>query len=212
MRRDANSGILLIGASIVSLLALLWHPTNLLSAGDNFSRQAAFAIGVHAIEIGAVVLIFNLLALHRRLGSTPDVSAAGLVAYGVSTIAMMFAAAVSGFVGTSLAGRYRGADEATQHLIHEIFHYNAMLNQTFAKVGFFAAAVALVLWSVAMLKGKSFSRGLGITGLVVGLGILIGLLTGPVVLGVHAVLLLVFGQVVWTVWVGVELMRQSPAR
>jgi hypothetical protein len=211
MKRDAISGLLLIGASLLSVVALMFHPTRLSGPGDAFESQARLAVWVHAVVIALSVLTFYaLLTVARRLSTTPDLAVAGLVAYGCGVIGVMIAAAMSGFVATGLARNYVTAEAAMRPMIHEFLHYNGMINQAFAKMHYVAAAAALILWSIAILNGGAFSRTLGVVGLLAGLANLAILAMGPVVLGVHAVLLLTGVQMLWTIWVGIELVR-SPA-
>ena len=208
MKRDSVSGALLIGSTLVAVLALLRHPSGLLGAGDHFAREAQMAIWVHAMVIAmALVSFLGFFGLQRRLAATPDLATAGLVAYGFAVIGVTIAAGISGFAGTALAARYIGADEGTKHVLHEIFHYNSMVNQAYAKVHLVASAAAILLWSLGILKSHALGRALGLVGVVVGAGTLVGLLFGPIVLGVHAIFLYAFGQGAWTVWVGIELVR-----
>ena len=208
MKRDTVSGILLIAGTLITLLALTRHPTNLLSAGDGFAAAARLAVWVHTIAIAMSVVVFlGFFGLNRRLAATPDLATAALVSYGFAVVTVIVAAAASGFVGTSLAGRYLAADETTRHIVHEVFHYNSMINQAFAKMSLVGTAVAIAVWSAAILRSGALTRGVGILGLAVGAVTLGGLLFGPTHVGVHAVLLYYLGQGAWMLWVGVELMR-----
>lgn len=208
MKRDTASGFLVIGGTLFTLLALMRHPTGLLSAGDDFASVARLAVWVHAIAIAMSVVVFlGLFGLNRRLAATPDLATAALVSYGFAVVTVTVAAAVSGFVGTAVAERYLAADEATRQLLHQVFHYNGMINQAFAKMSFVGSAVAIVLWSVAILRSGALGRAVGFVGLVVGGATLVGVLIGPVHLGLHTVLLYYLGQGAWLVWIGVELIR-----
>src|SRR5262245_1033754 len=129
MKRDSVAALLLIVASVVSLLTLLRHPTNLLSAGDQFESQARLAVWVHAIVIAMGLATFvGLLGLTKRIGPVRGhgLAIAAQVVYGFAIVCLTIAAAVSGFAGTMLARRYVGAAEADRHFLHEMFHYNGM--------------------------------------------------------------------------------------
>ncbi len=213
MKRDTVSGALLIGSTLVALLALLRHPTGLLGAGDDFARQAQLAIAVHAIVITTTLVAFlGFFGLRRRLAATPDLATAGLVVYGFAVLCVAIAAGVSGFVGTALAEHYLGADEGTRHVVHEIFHYNSMLNQAYAKMNLAASAAASLLWSIAMLKSRALGLGLGLLGLAAGAGTIAGVVFGPDHIGVHAVMLYAGAQGAWTVWTGLELIRGQESK
>lgn len=208
MKRDTVSGILLIGGTLVTLLALMRHPTGLLAAGDDFAAVARLAVWVHATVIATSVVVFlGFFGLNRRLAATPDLATAALASYGFAVVTVIVAAAISGFVGTSLAGRYLAADEATRPLLHHVFHYNGMINQAFAKMSFVGTAVAIVLWSTAILRSGALGRAVGVLGLAIGAVTLGSMLLGPTHMGLHTVLFLYLGQGAWMVWIGVGLVR-----
>lgn len=208
MKRDTVSGLLLIGGTLVSLLVLMRHPTGLPSAGDQFASVARLAVWVHAIVIAMSVLVFlGFFGLNRRLAATPDLATAALVSYGFATVTVTIAAAISGLVGTELAARYLSAEEPMRQMAHEIYHYNATINQVFAKISFVATAAAILLWSVAMLRSGALGRALGFAGVALGVGTLGVVLFGPGHVGLHTVLLTYLAQGAWTVWIGIALMR-----
>lgn len=208
MKRDTVSGLLLIGGTLVSLLILTRHPTGLPSAGDQFASVARLAVWVHAIVIAMTVMVFlGLFGLNRRLAATPDLATAALVTYGFAAVAVTIAAAISGLVGTELAARYLAADEPMRQVAHEMYHYNSIINQVFAKISFVASAVAILLWSVAMLRSGAFGRAVGFVGLAVAIGTLGMVLFGPAHMGLHTVLLLYMGQATWMVWIGIGMVR-----
>jgi hypothetical protein len=153
----------------------------------------------------------GLLGLTRRLIAAPDLAVAAQIAFGCAVVGVTIAAAVSGLVGPHLAQRYLAADQATRPIVHELFHYNHLINQVFARIHVFASSVAVILWSVAIIRTGALSKAAGVVGVALGLGTLAGFFLGPLHLDAHGVLLLALGQAVWMIWVGVELLRERRA-
>ena len=131
-------------------------------------------------------------------------------AFGLNGFPIAATKATSGFVGTALAGRYQRAEnDATRQLLHEIFHYNGMLNQAFARMSLAASAAAILVWSLALWKTRALGRGVALLGVTVAAATLAGLALGSGHVGVHGILLYAGGQGAWTVWVGVALLRSG---
>jgi hypothetical protein len=87
------------------------------------------------------------------------------------------------------------------------FRYTGYVNQAFAKVGFSFASVAIVLWSVAMIR-DGFSRGLGVFGIIAGAAMLSGFAFTRGHLVMHGLGgLVMLGQTIWTIGAGSILMR-----
>ena len=63
--------------------------------------------------------------------------------------------------------------------------YTGLWNQGFAKVYLVASCAAIVLWSVAILRGASMPRGAAIAGLVLAGAILLAFFAGHLGLDVH---------------------------
>ncbi|HUG41250.1 MAG TPA: hypothetical protein VMM12_12240, partial [Longimicrobiales bacterium] len=82
------------------------------------------------------------------------------------------------------------------------------LNRSFATVGFGLAAVAMILWALAMWRTR-FSRTLAIFGAAVGAFTLAGLLHGAGITlhGFGGLVMLAF--TVWVAWTGMVLRRQA---
>lgn len=203
MQRDIGSGICLIAGSLASMLVMVLHPTG----GDvvtsaNFGQMAVLNIGVHSLGIAAVPVLFvGLLGVCRRLGH-PDLTNAALVAYGFAGVAAMGAAVASGFVVTPVLQQILTGDAASRDAYQALLKYTGMWNQGFATVYLVASSVAILLWSLAILKSASLPRAAGIAGIVVGGGVLLAFLGGWVRLDAHGFGIVIFAQCGWFIWLG----------
>src|SRR5262245_22585272 len=101
------------------------------------------------------------------------------------------------------------ADESPRTLVRQLFFYNGSINQAFAKVHTVASSVAIVLWSVAMLRTR-FSRALGWVGCVIGTVVALAILTARLPLNVHGFGMVVLAQGLWMAWTGVLLLLTKP--
>jgi hypothetical protein len=178
--------------------------------GQDFAGQAHRTVVVHGAALASVpVLFLGLLGLSRRLGRS-DLATAALVAFGFGGVAVMTAAVASGFVATGLMRQILDGDGGSPEAYHALLSYTGLVNQGFARVGVVAWAVAVMLWSGAILKSRRMPRGLGIAGAMVGAGILSAVLVGHLPLNVHGFGLVTFAQSGWQIWIGVLLCREGP--
>ena len=208
MRRDAVSGTLLITGAMASLLVMSLHPTahGLMNA-ESAERLARLNVLVHGLALVSVpVLFLGLLGFSRRLGPT-SLTAAALVAYGFGCAAVMSAAVASGFVATEVIKLLITADSSSRELYHGLLRYTGLLNQGFAKVHLVATSAAILLWSAAILKTRRASRGAGVAGIVIGVGILAAFFSGLLRLDVHGFGIMIFAQSCWLIWVGILMFR-----
>jgi hypothetical protein len=185
------------------------HPTGHdLQAPGQFTPVMHMVVAVHALALICLPIMFlGAWGLSRQLDSPRRLSMMALVFYGFATVAVMNAAAISGFMSPYIAEQMAKPDSAMHDMWHMMLHYNGQLNQAFAMVFVVAASVAILLWSISMLKSKEFWASVGIYGCILGPATIVAVLSGRVTLGVHGFGMIVLGQAIWYVFVGVMLMR-----
>ena len=209
MTEERSGGIALILGSIGGIVTMALHPTghDLLAPGA-FDSVSRLNVGVHALAIASIpVSFFGALALARRVATPDRLSIGALVVYGYAAVAVLVAAAASGFVAPSLARGMLDASETARERAHALLDYNADLNQAFAKVFTFGSSAAIGLWSIAILRTRALASGIGVYGLVLGPGTIVALLSGHLKLNVHGMGLAMLGQAIWFVAVGILLLR-----
>jgi len=212
MNRDALSGVLLIGSALAFILVMGMHPTaHGLMKEETFQQTARLGMLVHALAIAATPVAFlGLLGVARRLWPS-DLAAAALVACGFGSVAVMGAALASGFVFPGVVSRIVATEGS--NVPHAFMLYTGLWNQAFAKVHVVAYAVGILLWSAAILRsrgGMAFATATGISGIVVGIGVLFLFLSGHVHLDVHGSRIVWFAQSGWLVWLGITMLMAPP--
>jgi hypothetical protein len=207
MRRDAVSGVALIVGTVSGLVTMALHPTGHQLMAD-YDRIAPLAVAVHVLALtGIPITFFGALGLTRRLSS--ETAIAALVAYGFATVAAMSAAVASGLIAPHVASWTLRAGTEEREAFHAVLRYNGEINQGFAKVFVAGSSVAIFLWSLAILAVRSLARAAGVLGCLIGALALIGILSGSLRLDVHGFGLVVLAQGIWTLLVGVLLIRAA---
>jgi hypothetical protein len=86
------------------------------------------------------------------------------------------------------------------------------INQAFSRIFSVAAALAIILWSVAALRNGGLGRGVAIYGCVVAPLIIVGIGIGHLRLDVHGMAVVMVGQVIWFILVGIQLWPRPAGR
>lgn len=210
MNDNRMGGLALIIASVANIIVMALHPNghDLYHAGDRFNLVARLAVGVHWMALLSMVLSFlGALALTRYLDSPNRLAVAGQVFFGLSLVAGMLAVVFSGFMGTGLARKIVAEAPPGKEYWEMISGYNFGLNQAFARVLAVTSALAISLWSAAMMTGNRLSRGIAIFGVLIGFAIVVMVGPGFLVLDVHGFGLVVLLQSAWFIGVGMHLRQ-----
>jgi hypothetical protein len=205
MTRDAIAGAALIVGTVSGWVMMALNPTGHQLMAD-YGRIAPLAAGVQVLGLTAMSLTFlGALGLTRRLSS--ETATAALVAYGIATVAAMFAAVASGLIAPRVAGWTLQAGTQEAEAFRALLRYNGEVNQAFAKVFVAASSVAIFLWSLAILTARTLARTAGILGCVIGALALLGILSGQLRPDVHGFGLVRLVQGSWMLLVGALLIR-----
>lgn len=207
MNTDRASGLALIAGSAITLVVTASHPTgrDIVSAAAHGSSGSTTI--VHAAAIAAEVLLaFGAAALTLRLSAVRDLSWGAMVAFVFGTMSLIVAAIASGWLAPAALQGGVSTDGAVNDVAAALFHYTGQINQSFAVVGFALTSVAILLWSLAMLKLRT-SQVLAALGCIVSLVVLGGILTGRS-LSLHGLGgIAMLGMSLWFAWAGATLLR-----
>ena len=143
------SGLALILGSAGSIITMALHPTGHdLEVPGQLTPVTHMIVAVHALALICLPIMFlGAWGLSRQLASPNRLSMMALVFYGFATVAVMNAAAVSGFLSPYIAQQMAAPDSAMHDMWHAMLHYNGQLNQAFAMLFVVAVSVAILLWS-----------------------------------------------------------------
>jgi hypothetical protein len=210
MSTDRSAALALVAGSLAGLLVMALHPT-----GGEVSREAAaggsmFLVqAVHWLAIVAQpLLLAGTLALTLRLRARRAAAVAGFIFFAVAGIAVLFAGAASGIVSPGvLRGMHDAGEAGATMTVQNFLHYTFLLNQAFARIYVVLGAIAIALWSWAILGGRELPRGLALYGLLLGAALVVGMASGYLTLGIHGFGLVILGQGVWLIWAAAGLWR-----
>ena len=203
------SGWAMIAGTIGVLATLVLHP----SERGLFDPSLVEGIGrtmiiVHSLALVSLPLWFmGGCGLSKRIGWNDAFAVAGLIVYGFALAAMTNALVIDGLVTPGLARAIANAapDKAIEWKI--AFNHNAMLDQAFVNVFLAASSAAITLWSVAILRTAVFLRIIGIFGCLLGVATIISQLTGELGQHPHIFFLVLIGQAIWFLGIGLQLCR-----
>jgi hypothetical protein len=104
MTDDRKSGIALIVGSLGLLLTMAIHPGGVSSLTAEQAQHLSIVSGAaHSVAIVSILLLFlGACGLTRSIAAADRMSFAAIVTYGFATVAVMIAAAVSGFIFPSI--------------------------------------------------------------------------------------------------------------
>jgi hypothetical protein len=209
MRDQRLGGIALISGALVGIVTMAFHPTGHdLSAPGRFESVAKLAVFVHMLAVASAPISFlGALALVQRLQAPDRLAVSALVVYGFGLFALIIAAAASGFVATSMARELAASSGAAKETWDVLLDSNHFVNQAFAKLFVVAASIAIVVWSIAIVKSRALGRAIGIYGIVLGPPTVVLLLSGHLRLDVHGMGAVVLTQSIWFVLVGASMCR-----
>lgn len=203
---ERNSGIALIAGSLLLMVTMLLHP-----AGGNIQylqNTVSIIIVSHSIALLTIPFIFvGFWGLTKKLGTDNFIS---LIAFPIllfGLIAGMIAAAINGLALPIFVQNYK---EATPDIIGSLkptLKFILSLNQAFDFIYIGAMCLSTLFWSVAILLTKKIPAWLGYLGMVLSLIAIVMLTSGFVFINLHGFRLFILGNIIWTILIGIILMR-----
>jgi len=211
MKHSSIYGIALIVGAVGGVVTMIFHPTShdLIGPVDQIARRnEIITVATHGLALVSIpISLFGFLGLSRRLGLDRPLVSAALVFYSFAAVAAMCAAVASGLIAPVITRQMLIGDESTRQSLRLLLWYDSLLNQGFAKVFFTALSLAIIFWSISILRISRFAQTIGIIGCVVALVSLVGFFSGHVRLDVHGFGLFILAQSTWVILLGVFLCR-----
>src|SRR5579859_2030761 len=164
MTDDRKSGTALIAGSIGGIVTMAIHPTSSGALAPAQLEHLALASAVaHSIAmVSTVVLVLGACGLTRRLAGPDRLAFSGLVFYAFAAVAILIAAAVSGFIVPSIMRHMMRDAAAAAPQWHIAIDSIFQINQAFARLFTVAASIAMALWSASALRHGGLGRGIAI--------------------------------------------------
>ncbi len=206
------SGVVLALGAIVMLVFMALHPTTHVHNAPGFLTRNLSGI-VHGTLIGAMgLLALGLLGFAERLGPHRMAVRAGFIAYAIGTVAHTGAATVNGFIVPGLVGAYAGASPHADHgalteQLRPLLLLCREVNGSAARLGVVAMSIAVVLWSLVLVRRPGAARAIGVLGLICGLIPPVLLAGNLLPMNVQGFRVRVIVQAIWYLAVSVQLIR-----
>ena len=202
MTDNKKAGLALIVGSVGGMVTMAIHPTR-----DSASLAQLSGVA-HSLALVSVLLLFlGACGLSRFLDAPDRLAFSALVTFGFAAVAVMIAAAVSGWIVPDLM-RLMAHDLPSSAPQWEITMTSVFrFNQVFSRIYSIAGAGAITLWSIASLRSGRLSRGLALYGCVTAPLVALLIFVGHLRLNVHGMTVVMVSQVIWFVGMGVSLRR-----
>ncbi len=209
MTTNRSAAYAMIAGSAAGLVTMTLHPTGhdvVRNASEGASNMLNTSVHLLAIVAQPMVLA-GTLGLTVRLTTRRDLAFGAFIFFALASFAVVLAALASGFIAPAVLEGMNNATESRREGMLGALGYTGILNQAFAKLYVVFAGAAILLWSVAIVKGREMSRWLGAYGIALGLGLVAVIALGIVRLDIHG-----FGAVAilvgaWMVWAAINLLR-----
>ncbi len=204
-----NPGTALLGGAALMLLTLLAHPH-----ASSLTELLRFPPGVFYLNIGAhgVGMLSVPLVLCGCWGLTTTLNtASGWVAFVTLSLGMALvvgAMTLDGLVPMSLVGLAKRSTLPVSQF-GPLLAYNTVVIQSLSLVYLFATCLALLLWSLAMLRSTVFPRWTAYYGALVSVTAMVAVFNGVVLVDFIGIKIFVFGFTSWTIIMGYFLQRAA---
>jgi hypothetical protein len=203
---EKKAGIALIAFCILLVFTMVLHPAG--GSVEHLISITGLIITTHTIAI--LSLPFGWIGfwgLARKIGTDHfgSMLAFGMVSFGL--VAVMFAAAANGLVLPIFLQHYKEATPEAITAIKPILRYSFAVNHAFDYVYTVAFCLAILCWSIAILRTKKLPIWIGWLGIVlsfIAAGIFI---SGVAVNNLQGFRLFVGSIVVWILLVGIDLYK-----
>jgi hypothetical protein len=212
MKTSTTFGLALILGTLAQIATMSFHPTGVaeLATADAMTKEMRLLVVTHALGLFSIpTTAFGFVGLTQRLGWAKPEALFALIVYAFSAVAIMFAAIADGLLNAVFIPKTLGVSGASLQMLELLLSYNHQINQACAQVYVVGSSLAIIFWSVALIKLGAFQRAAGWFGGFVGLAAVMGLLTGHVRLNAHGFGFIVLLQACWVFAVAAFLIRSK---
>jgi hypothetical protein len=210
--RDVTAGLILIFAALATLTAVSHHPViKARNTEDFFAQipQTAFSDRlVHgALIFCGLLLLSAFCRFAQRQGIQRNPVLLGLIFYAVGTGALIFAAMIDGFFVPAIGMSYLHADGSTVETGFALLRSCSIAIQLFTKASIIATSIAIVLWSISIVRVGRTAMLAAAVGVLAALAQFSILIYGGQVITAHTIVFVVVAQMIWYFVIGILLTR-----
>lgn len=211
MERTRLGGMAMLGAVLATMATMALHPT-----GHDIMRDPGTMVArnvfVHALGLFAAPLAaYGAFVLARSMAGFGAFSELGFAFHAVSAVGTVMAATLNGLVAPNLLLRVGSLEGTARETMALLLNYNSSVNQAFARVLVVGSSIAILIWSIEILRTRAFPRAAGAFGCIAAVLILLAVVIARIRLDIHGFGAVVILQSAWYVWIGWQLMGKRPA-
>jgi hypothetical protein len=204
----SRSGTALMVSIIMTIVTMVLHPSG--GSIEYIQKIATVIIISHCIAIAATPLsILGFWGLTKKLQDESMISLTAFIASCIAMFAGVCAAAINGLALPLFSNRYIGATPETIAAIKPIFGYGSSLNHAFDFLFIGFCCLAILLWSLAILKTRALPSWLGWTGVLIVTAVIIIAATGFVLVDLRGFRLFIACLVIWLFLAAFSLRRAT---
>ncbi len=208
MTTNQKASLAIVAGTLCGFVTMTLHPTghdivqNLAGGG-----KGSLNVVVHSLALlGQALLLIGTLALTLSFRKERSTAVAAYILFAWASVAIMIAATASGFISGAMLSAAASEQGAARDFARAALHYTGVWNQSFTKLFVSFSSLAIIVWSVAMLREAVLSRSLAIYGLISGLVALALTLSGTLRFNIHGFGAVVLAQGIWLIWMA-SLLR-----
>lgn len=201
-------GIALLAGSFLMVVTMVLHPVG--GSWEQLLRIARMAVIAHAIGILSLpISLMGYRGLSKRLKGDYFFAETGKLFITFALIAGMVAAALNGLALPIFIEQFRDATPEVLENVRIALRYGMSLNHAFDYIMIGGMCLAILCWSVAILRTKAFPVWLAYLGILLSGTAVILALTGFYFVDLHGFRIFIFGVVIWTVCAAVLMVRRT---
>lgn len=201
-----GNALLISIAMIISAMVL--HPFG--GSIEYIQKIATVIIVSHSIAIIAMPLtVMGFWGLHKKLEDESLLSLVGFITITIGMFAGICAAAINGLALPLYANGYIGATPEIIESIRPIFKYGLSLNYAFDFIFIGFCCLAILLWSISLIRTKALPVWLGWLGVVLVVLVILIAATGFTLVNLTGFRIFIGGLVAWMILVAMLMKRAS---
>jgi len=205
---ERDCGIALLVFILLLLVTLVLHP-----AGGKVAyliRHSRAIIITHSIALFSIPFGWlGFRGLSRKLGTTSFYPMLGFAFLSVAMVAVLLAATANGLVLPLFLQQYADAASPAIDSVLPLLQYNFTINKAFDYIYTLACCMAILCWSVSILRSAKLPRWIGAAGVLLFLVVMAMLVSGLAVNHLQGFRISMIGIVAWTLIVAITLMHNN---
>jgi len=195
---DARSANSLVIAALLMVFTMVLHPMG--GSVEYIQKISTVIMTTHALAILSIPFwILGFWGLTKRLEDDSLISLAAFIIMTIGMFAVMLAATINGMALPLFVNHYLDATPEKLSAIKPIIVYNTALNHAFDLIYTGGSCLAILFWSIAILKTRRLPVLLGWFGILLPLMVIVPMMMGFLFTDLTGFRIFVAGFVAWTV-------------